>query len=646
MREERPGGRKSMSHTFNILLLEDNSADAELIEHALRSAGIDFTSQRVETREEFRRAIKESRPDVILSDFNLPQFTALDALRLMREEGIRFPFILVTGTQSEEVAVQCIQEGADDYILKSSLTRLPSSLVNTLKKRKAEEEKEHAESKFRSLVEQSLVGVYIIQNDRFQYVNPKLAEIFGYTVGEIVGEKTVADLVSEWDRSTVMENIRRRLSGAEQTMHYTFRGVRKDQSVIDVEVLGARTQLDGQPAVIGTLLDITDRKQLEEQLRQAQKMESIGTLAGGIAHDFNNILGIILGYTTLLERGGLAPEKIPPSLDAIHKAVHRGSTLVRQLLTFARKTDVLFEPIRVGVLVEELLKMLEATFPKTITFRFEQGADIPPFTGDSGQIHQALLNLCVNARDAMPDGGHLTLRTSLRTEQFMLERFPGAQRVPHVQISVTDTGTGMSDDTRLHLFEPFFTTKEVGKGTGLGLAVVYGVVKGHRGFIDVQSKPGKGTTFHLYLPVVPDRMQSFQGEPAGDPAQSPGGNETVLLVEDEQMLVDLVRTLLEDKGYTVLVARDGVEGIEMFKTHRDRIGIALVDIGLPRLNGLEVIKSIRSIDPAIKCIVASGYLDPERETDIGQVRPVAFLQKPFLPHIVLQTLRRVLDGNQ
>ena len=265
-------------------------------------------------------------------------------------------------------------------------------------------------------------------------------------------------------------------------------------------------------AVCGFLTDITDRKKLEEGLRQAQKMESIGTLAGGIAHDFNNILGIILGYVSRLESGKLTPDKLSASFEALRKASHRGADLVRQILTFARKTDVLLESVNLNAAITELVKMLSETFPKTVLFSLNLERHLPSIVADAGQVQQLLLNLCVNARDAMIDGGALTITTRIVEGNTLMMKFPEAENKPYACIDVEDTGTGMDDATRARIFEPFFTTKELGHGTGLGLSVVFGIINSHHGFIDVESALGHGTTFHLYFPVPPGFKESDKKE--------------------------------------------------------------------------------------------------------------------------------------
>jgi signal transduction histidine kinase/ActR/RegA family two-component response regulator len=392
--------------------------------------------------------------------------------------------------------------------------------------------------------------------------------------------------------------------------------------------------------VRGYLFDETRRRVLEQQLIQSQKMESLGTLAGGIAHDFNNILGIVLGYVALMkDQNTLAPDRI----EAIEKATKRGTSLVRQLLMFARKTDVLYESINVNDTINEITKLLNETFPKTIALRLDLSENLPSIIGDVSQVHQVLLNLCINARDAMPDGGTLSLATSLTSGEDLRGNNPAATSPLYVQIVVSDSGIGMDESTQRKIFEPFFTTKGPGKGTGLGLSIVFSVVESHKGFINVQSQAGKGTSLHLFFPV-PHRELKTESPESRSLSDSPGGTETVLVVEDEAMLTEIVKTILSSKGYTVFTAVDGIEAIKMFQQHHDEIDLVITDMGLPQMRGERVVRSLREVDPTIKVIVASGYLDPDLKAEISSAGDIAYLNKPYVPDELLTLTREVLDG--
>jgi signal transduction histidine kinase/CheY-like chemotaxis protein len=390
------------------------------------------------------------------------------------------------------------------------------------------------------------------------------------------------------------------------------------------------------------LFDNTERRRLEEGLRQSQKMESIGTLAGGITHDFNNILGIILGYVSLIRRDRNQPERLDASIDAIGKAVERAAGLVNQILTFAHRTPVAIQAVQVNDVLKDMARLVRETFPKNITMHLELTEPLPAVAADTSQLHQVFLNLSVNARDAMPSGGTLTYRTMLVAGRVLRRKFNEAGRHPYVCVSLSDTGVGMDDTTRRRLFEPFYTTKRAGKGTGLGLAVVYGIIASHKGFVEVESAVNRGTTFHLYLPVA-EEEQTQAEQVEQEIGAVLGGAETILLVEDEEMLMDVVSSSLRSKGYTVLTARDGDEALRVFEKHRGEIKLVITDFGLPLRTGFEVFQALRKKAPSLNVVLASGYIDPQQQTMMSAAGVRAFLQKPYQIAEVLKKIREILD---
>ena len=414
-------------------------------------------------------------------------------------------------------------------------------------------------------------------------------------------------------------------------------------------VLGGKTfqishvgmMYEGRRAMLEVFQDVTEQKKLQQELIQSQKMLSIGTLAGGIAHDFNNILGIILGYITIIHSMKDNPQKFSDGVNAIRQAVDRGTGLVRQILAFARKTDIAFEPMSVPDLTQELVSMLQQTFPKIIAFNKEIEPLLPLINADRTQIHQILLNLCVNARDAMPDGGVITIKANVTAGDKLRERFSTANEEQYIRITVSDTGTGMDEMTRSRIFDPFFTTKEKGKGTGLGLSVVYGVIQAHHGFLDVNSTVGSGTTFWLYLPVPKESITALEAGKTEE--QVHGGTETLLVVEDEDLLLDMVQLLLETNGYTVLTAKDGMEAVDVYSQHVKEIALVISDMGLPILSGENEFKKIREINPAVKMILASGYFEPDIKAKLEHAGVLGFLQKPYVIEEVLSKIRKVLE---
>ncbi len=387
------------------------------------------------------------------------------------------------------------------------------------------------------------------------------------------------------------------------------------------------------------------RRLLERQLVQAQKFESLGTLASGIAHDFNNILAIVMGHSSLLAERVSGREDIFPSVSAIKKAAERGAALVRQLLTIARKTESVFGSIQLNEVILDIVRLMRETFPKSITISTELREDLPRVIADITQLHQVFINLCINARDAMPRGGELTIRTSVVGRQELSGRFPTAAAREYAAVCIKDTGIGMDESTLQRAFDPFFTTKGPGKGTGLGLALAYSIIENHQGTIGLSSEPGKGTSVLIHLPIE-ERVPEAHAPAPGKSAAVLGGTETVLVIEDEEMLLDLATTILVERGYRVLTARDGEEGVTAFAQNKDTIAVVIADLGLPKLGGDEVFARIREIDPRAKIILASGLLTSETVSDLRQLGVKHVFNKPYSPEEMLRLIRTVIDAEE
>ncbi|MBI3363714.1 MAG: PAS domain S-box protein [Ignavibacteriae bacterium] len=524
-----------------------------------------------------------------------------------------------------------------------------SMIEDVTEHKRAAELLQASEARYRTLFEESQDGIFLSTPDgRLIDVNPAGMALFGYSSREELLKVDIArDLYfNSEDREIFKYNLARQ--GFVLDFEFIIKRKNGEKRIVLESASAMRNDQGNIVAYRSFIRDVTERKKLEDQLRQAQKMEGIGTLAGGIAHDFNNLLGIILGYTTLIESGSLEQQKLKQSIETIKKAVERGANLVRQLLTFARKADPAFESVNLNETVVELVKMLQQTFPKTINIVTEIDEQMPSIVADTTQLHQALLNLSVNARDAMIEGsgatgiGALTFQTGVIPGSSVRHKFGTAGADDYAYIKVKDTGNGMDEATRQRIFEPFFTTKELGKGTGLGLAVVYGVVNSHHGFIDVESEQGKGTTFTLFLPVQSRKI--IEAPPEVEKAQvTTGGSETVLLVEDEEMLRELLKNLLEEQGYHVLAAGDGQEGLEIYQTKKDQIAVILSDMGLPRLGGWEMFQKMRELNPKVRAILASGYFDPNLKIDMLKAGAKDFIQKPYVSEEILKRIREVID---
>ncbi len=518
-------------------------------------------------------------------------------------------------------------------------------------RKKAEEGLRASEEKFRALFEESKDCIYVSSSDgKVLDVNFAGVELFGYdSKEELIGKSFSRDLYEDNQRRVEFLS-RMNQQGFVKDLETVMKR-RDGQKLSVLETAVAVVDNQGRTVMYrGTIRDVTRQKLLERQVGQAQKMESLGLLAGGIAHDFNNILGIILGHTAVVERASNDPDLLKDSIREITTAVQRGASLVRQILTFARKSDAADEPIRVNATVKELAKMIDDTFPKTISVSLGLDRSIPIIMMDQTQLHQALLNLCVNARDAITDlaGGNLgrgeiRIQTSCVKNSEVRKKFSEASASEYVCIAVSDTGKGMDEETKQKIFEPFFTTKERGKGTGLGLSVVYGIIKGHHGHIEVESTIGQGTTFRLYLPVA-DAMATPTAPPEEGTPSDIRGQETILLVEDEQNLLGLMKMALERAGYTVLTAVDGISAIKIYSLNKEKIALVLTDLGLPKLDGAAVFTSLMDIDPAVKIILASGYLDPNLKSNLLRSGAKEFIQKPYSPNLVLRKIREVLDA--
>jgi len=645
-------------------------------------------------------------------------------------------------------------------------------MVDITERYRAEAAVQESEDKFRSFAEQSLVGIYLISDDLFKYVNPKFAEIFGYSVDECLDNMHFPQLVHPEDLATVQKQVGRRLSGETKAVRYSFRGIKKSGETIHVEIFGSSMVLKDKPVATGTMLDITEskraekalkesegrlkkaqsvaklgnweydistgkiwgserafriygiertspylpldrveacipdaprvnqalvdliqenkrydiefevqqevsrqtilihsiaelvhendmpvkvlgviqdvteqkkaekeRKDLEDQLQQAQKMEAMGTLAGGIAHDFNNLLMAIQGRTSIMLMKKDSSHPDIRHLKGIEDHIETAADLTRQLLGFARGGKYEVRPTDINELIKKQNRMFGRT-KKEITIRGQYEKDLWSVEVDRGQIEQVLLNLYINAWQAMPGGGDLNLETENVTldenyvKQFSIE--PGR----YVQISVTDTGVGMDKATQEKIFDPFFTTKEMDRGTGLGLASVYGIIKNHDGFINVYSEKGHGTTFIIYLPASEKEVME-EKKSMGDTLR---GTETVLFVDDEDMIIEIAEELFEQLGYKVLIARSGKEAIETYEKNKEQIDIVLLDMIMPDMSGSDTYDRMKKIDPDIKVLLFSGYSINGRATEILDRGCNGFIQKPFKMKELSQKLREILDS--
>jgi two-component system, cell cycle sensor histidine kinase and response regulator CckA len=507
----------------------------------------------------------------------------------------------------------------------------------------AESALKDSEERYRSLFDGVPIGLYRTAPDgQILDANPALVEIFGYPDRESLLAVNAGDLyVDAAQRTQVLEA----LAHSASAHHFEAKMRRRDETVIWVRVTARPIQApDGRMLYIeGSMEDVTEHKRMEEQYLQAQKMEMVGRLAGGVAHDFNNVLTVISGHASLAGRS-LPPDAVAHAdIEQVIRATERAAQLTRQLLSFSRRQIIEQKVIDLNHLILEMHRMLRRLIGEDIELVTVPRHDLGVVKADPGQIEQVLVNLSVNARDAMPHGGKLTIETANVTlDEDYVRQHAGVSAGEYVQLAVNDTGTGMTKEVKAHIFEPFFTTKEMGQGTGLGLATVYGIVKQHLGHIEVYSEPGEGTAFKIYLP----RVEAAPASPAPreDVTELPRGHETVLVVEDDAIVRRLTVRSLIALGYTVLEAGDGKEALQVSQSHAGTIDLLLTDVIMPQMNGNRLAAELKAIRPDLAVLFTSGYTDDTIAHRGVLDDGVAFLQKPFTAASLARKVHDVLHG--
>jgi len=510
---------------LRVLLVEDSENDALLLVRELRRGGYEVTHQRVDSASAMHAALDGGKWDLVLSDHSMPGFSGTQALQLLRSRNVHVPFIFVSGTIGEEMAVSALKSGAQDYLLKGNLKRLLNAVDRTLQ-----------------------------------------------------------------------------------------------------EAEGRR-----------------ERRRLETQVNQLRRFEAIGRLAGGIAHDFNNVLGSILGWADLgqadLPEGHRARER----LEKIRAQAQRAAALTRQLLAFARRQVLEPQNLDVNALIRESMGLMANVIGEHVQIALHLAGDLDPALADATQVEQIIMNLCINARDAMPDGGSLTIETRMTEIKPGVEEYRSYFRPGrYVQLTIADTGIGMDSVTLEHIFEPFFTTKEVGKGTGLGLATVYGIVKQHNGIIDVESEPGRGTRFHVYLPLGKGVVATRERTAIPETSR---GSETILIAEDNEDLREAAREMIESLGYRVLLAHDGEEAVHLFKENSNTVDLVLLDVVMPKLHGPAALAQINLVKPGVPVLFTTGYASEADSLAATGRNRTGVLQKPYGTISLGQKIRALLDAS-
>jgi PAS domain S-box-containing protein len=627
---------------WRVLHVEDSPQDAKLCSRQLERAGYQPVVDVVASAEEFEKALSENSYDVILSDYNLPEWSGMAALEALQREGRDIPFILVTGTVGEELAVEFIKRGATDYVLKDRPARLPLAIEKALEGRRIREERRLAERSrdlLAAIVQSSDDAIIStdLEGDIVSW-NRGAERMYGYPVEEIRATPISALFPAECGDE--LSAVREAFANGESLDHCETKGKRKDGAVIDVSVTISRiNSLDGNPAGASMIArDITENKRLQKEFFGAQKMEAIGRLAAGVAHDFNNLLTVIISYSSMMLADMTLDDASYAGVREIDKAGERAAALTRQLLAFCRKQVLQPKVFNINSVVADMDRMLRRLIGEDIDLVTVLDPALESIKADPGQIEQVVMNLVVNARDAMTKGGRLTVETAnVEFDSAYTQRHVAISPGRYVMLAVTDTGTGMDAETQARIFEPFFTTKGHGEGTGLGLATVYGIVQQSAGKILVYSELGHGTIFKIYLPIIRETPEVRETPAPAPPSQ---GTETILVVEDENVIRTLVCSVLKKAGYSVLEAKNGTEAVLVAERYSGGIDLMISDVVMPSMGGAELAEKLTAARPEIKVLFMSGYTN-NAILDRGLLTPnTAFLEKPFVP---VTLARKVLE---
>jgi len=628
------------AETIRVLLVEDNPGDARLIIEMLRDVSAsEFALERVDRLLPALDRLSQAGADVVLLDLGLPDSSGLDTFERIRNGTTNEPIVVISGLSDERLALEAVRAGAQDYLVKGRIEgQLLARVIRyAIERKHAVEALREREERSRLLTEAAFDGVVVTVDGVIQEANRGMVDILGYELNELLGTPVV-DLIPRELHGEVTRRIQEGQEG-----RYELEIQRKDGRKILLEATTRNLLVGGRPGRISAVRDITALRSLERQLRQAQKMEAVGRLAGGVAHDFNNLLTAIFGYAELLA------EELPPGhsgledLQEIRTAATRASALTRQLLAFSRQQVLQPVVLNLNDVVEGVGKMLHRLLGEDVELETHLARDAGNVKADAGQLEQVIINLAVNARDAMPTGGKLTIETAnMDLDVGYAEQHQPVIPGPYVMLAVSDTGTGMDEIIKAKVFEPFFTTKEPGKGTGLGLATVYGIVKQSGGYVWLYSELGKGTTFKIYLP----RVDAPRDTPvvAPSPAGSVAGTETLLLAEDDPLLLPLARALLAKLGYRILDARDAAEALAVARAHEGHIHLLVSDVVMPGGGGFQLATQLQAERPTMRVLYMSGYTDEAVVRHGLLERGLNYLQKPFTPAVLARRIRDVLDA--
>jgi two-component system cell cycle sensor histidine kinase/response regulator CckA len=636
---------------LQVLIVEQDVAEAQLCINALRDGGYIVHADIVGSPKDFLSQLNAQVYDAVIADYLIPGWSGMDAFQLMRQEGIGVPFLLITHALGDEEAISCIQQGVASYVLKDHRARLPQAVDCAIcdhawmvERLRSEEALKHSETHYRELVENATFGICRTNvQGGFLQVNASLVGMLGYeSKEELISLPPLAVYRNTEDHTRVIEEYSH--TGRVHGIEVEWKSKSDSRLIVCLSVRGVSDESGALQGLEIFVEDVTKRRALEKQLHHAQKFEAIGQLAGGIAHDFNNVIGAVMGWAELGSDQSAGNPRLSGYFNKILAQAQRAAGLTRQLLAFARRQILEPQNVNLNTVVTDVMSLLEKVISKDILIQTLLAADLATVRADSSQIEQVLMNLCLNARDAMPRGGNLIIET--RNTDLNLETCrvtPGLSPGKYVELTVSDNGTGIDVETKDHIFEPFFTTKEPGKGTGLGLATVFGIVRQHGGFVSVESEAGKGCAFRILLPAAAKALANAGSCPAPIEHRARGGSETILIADDHEGMREVVHTALGNLGYHVLQVADGEEAVRVFQDRAQDIALAVLDMVMPRLGGCEAADRIHAIRPDLPVIFTTAYNADSaalaRVVELGGV----VLQKPYNPHKLAQRVRELLN---
>ncbi|MBN1602466.1 MAG: response regulator [Chitinispirillaceae bacterium] len=653
----------SKNNPIRILHLEDDPNDAELIGATLVADGLSCDITCVDNKDFFINKLSSGHYDLILSDYSLPQFDGLSALAIARKHNPDIPFILLSGMFGEEMATDSIKAGATDYVLKQRLARLVPSVKRALREMdeknqrlRAEEALRESEEKYRNLVDNLDIGVSLFSPDgNIITCNHQISKWFpDIDIKDPLKTNPAYQVFSSsYQLHKCIENPPGARVMADGGKHEYVRELLIGDNIRFFRMMATpvRDSKGSITGIIEIMEDVTDKintekekKELEERLQQAQKMEAIGTLAGGIAHDLNNILSPIMIYTDMVMMDMLPGSIQESCLKEIFKATERARDLIRQILTFSHQKQKEIKPVVVGDIVKEALKLLRPSTPSTIEIRFSNDSDSDNIFADPTQIHQIIINLCTNAVYAMKEKGGLIeiFLSTVIIDNDSSVKCNNLKPGHYKKLCIRDNGTGMDQNLQKRIFEPYFTTKKIGEGTGLGLAVIHGIIKSYNGEITVESEPGKGTTFCVYLPRTKDVLPSTL--PDNNAFQK--GSGRLLLVDDEKTIVDSMRISLERLGYTVTATTDSRECLTLFSQDPGKFDLVITDMTMPGLTGKDLIAQLQSLRPDIPILLCTGYNEIIDATIARKIGVAAYMQKPLSVHEIATKIHEIIENRQ